>query len=697
MSRITALLALLFFSAAQAQLKRVDTLEYAYPLDIVVTAPRMSAPVKEIPFPVSLIDSTTMRNLPRSIALDEFTHLVPGLKVDNQSNGMRVHVSMRGQGILTERGIRGIRILYDGIPINDPTGFAPDLFDVNPAAVERAEVLRGPAASLYGGSASGGIINIVTQRSPPTPLSGEAGTTYGSNNFWKAFGQAGGDVDKVNYRLSVARALGDGYRQHTHFRWDNAYGKAVFTPTEYLSLTPIIGWTDSYHENPEGITLEQYFQNPLQANPDAIPYNEYLQTNRTTLGLTGIILPAKNHELRLTAFSKRTLFTEANNRTFNDRTIVSPGTSLQYGYSPDGPEDFLKNSLNLGVDLQWQTVDEKRVDNLYSRRGQTTRSNERIRQRAIGLYVIDKIGIGGEWNVMLSLRYDAIRNALEDLFRDPYDLSGSADFQKITGRAGVTYSPRQEINLFANVGQGFLPPATEELAQNPDNFGGFNKHLTFSTSLGIDLGVRGTWKDLLCYDMTGFLLKTENDFDRYRITDPLRIQETFYRNAGSSRRFGMEAYGRWTPTGPLQVQVAYTYSHFIYTNTDSTRILMDDPAVVKYIVSGNSLPNSPAHQLCIDLQYDFPIGLSVGLGTETVSRAYIDGANIESEAVAGYTLIGARVTYGWHIAGLRGEIRLQGRNLGDVRYVAFSEPDPGGNAYQPGPGREIFAGLSIRL
>jgi iron complex outermembrane receptor protein len=691
-------IAMLFlFSTAHAQLERSDTLEYIYPMDIVVTAPRMSAAVKEVPFSASIIDRATIRDIPRSIAFDEPMKFVPGVKVDNQSNGMRVHVSMRGQGILTERGIRGIRILYDGIPVNDPTGFAPDLFDVDFNSVDRMEVLRGAAASIYGGSASGGIVNILTRNSPPTPLSGEAGATYGSNKFWKAFGQFGGNVDEVNYRLSFSRTMGDGYREHTHFWGDNLYGKATYTPTSSVSITPLFGWTNTYHENPEGINLEQYQQDPRQANPDAIPYNEYLQTNRSTVGVTGTILLSKDHELQFTGYSKRTLFSEANNRTFNDRTIQAPGTSLQYTYTTGGPEEPLRNSLNIGTDLQWQTIDEKRVDNLHSVPGDTVRSHERIWQRGTGLFVIDKLGIGPEWDVMLSLRYDAIHNELEDLLKSPYDLSGSADFEKPTGRIGATYSPLQELNLFANVGQGFLPPATEELAQNPDNFGGFNTHLTFATSIGVDLGVRGTWRNQLYYDVTGFYLNTENDFDRYRISDSLRNQETFYRNAGSSRRYGVEVYSRYTPIEPLQIQIAYTYSHFIYTNTDPIRVVMDDPADVKYIVEGNSLPNSPKHQLLVDLQYTFPVGITVGAGTETLSKAYIDGANVESEAVPGYTLINMRLIYGWHVGGLHGEVSLQGRNLGNVTYVAFSEPDPGGNAYQPGPAREFFGGIRVRL
>ncbi len=695
--RLAAGLALLLCSAAHAQLRKTDTLEYTYPIDIIVTAPRMSAPVKEIPFPITIIDRAALRDLPRSVAFDEFTSLVPGMKVDNQSNGMRVHVSMRGQGILTERGIRGIRLVYDGIPINDPSGFAPDLFDVDPNTVDRVEVLRGPAASFYGGSASGGIVNILSRNSPPEPLTGEAGTAYGSNNFWKAFGQIGGIANAVNYRLSISRTMGDGFREHTHFWGDNVYAKGTYTPTGSVSLTPIFGWTNTYHENPEGITLDQYLQDPRQANPDAIPYNEYLQTNRSTVGLTGIALLGDSHVLQFSAYSKHTIFTEANNRTFNDRTIGAPGISAQYSYSAGDAEGSLRNALTVGADLQWQTIDERRVDNLLSQRGDTLRSSERIRQRGVGLFVIDKVDIGTAWNVMLSLRYDAIHNQLDDLLRSPYDLSGNADFEKPTGRIGITFSPLQDLNLFANVGQGFLPPATEELAQNPDNFGGFNRHLTSATSIGADLGVRGSWKDILSYDVTGFYLKTENDFDRYRITDPLRIQETFYRNAGSSRRFGVELYSRWTPIEFLQIQAAYTYSHFMYTNTDSIRVLMDDPANVKYILNGNLLPNSPVHQLCTDFQYAFPAGFSVGLSTETLSKTYIDGANIESEAVAGYTLFSVRLAYSWNVAGLRGELTLQGRNLGDVTYVAFSEPDPGGNAYQPGPGREFFAGIRIQL
>jgi iron complex outermembrane receptor protein len=323
------MLLVLVIHVGLSQTPRKDTLEFKYP-EVVVTGSRMTLPLKEIPFSTSIVGPEVVQTLSRAVAMDEALKLVPGVKVDNQANGGRVHLSIRGQGILTERGIRGIKILLDGIPLNDPTGFAPDFFDVDYAALERIEILRGPAASIYGGSASGGIINIATQNAQNVPISGDAAFTGGSNGFWKAFGQFGGSAPAINYRVSLSRTMGNGYRDHTHF-WSNiAYGKATWTPSASFQLNPVFSRSETFHENPEGINLDQYKQNARQANPDAIPFNEYLATNRTTVGTTGSLRFGERQSLDFAAYVKGTLFTEANNRTFNHRTISTPGASIQY-------------------------------------------------------------------------------------------------------------------------------------------------------------------------------------------------------------------------------------------------------------------------------------------------------------------------------------------------------------------------------
>src|SRR5512140_1858910 len=161
-------------------------------IDVTVTAPRIEIPLKENPAATSVVTEEELKSMPRSVGAEEALMLVPGVKVDNQADGERVHLSIRGQGLLTERGVRGITVLLDGLPLNDPTGLAPDLFDVDWAAVQRIEVLRGSASALYGGGSSGGVINITTRDGGAAPLTGQASLEAGEYSFFKPYAEVGG-------------------------------------------------------------------------------------------------------------------------------------------------------------------------------------------------------------------------------------------------------------------------------------------------------------------------------------------------------------------------------------------------------------------------------------------------------------------------------------------------------------------------
>jgi len=123
--------------------------------NIVVTAPRVEIPLKQNPAATTVVESPLLNNLPRTIALDEVMKMVPGVKVDHQADGERVHVSIRGEGILTERFTRGIQAMVDGIPLSDPSGYISDFYDVDWSTVRRIEVLRGPAAAFLAAAPQG--------------------------------------------------------------------------------------------------------------------------------------------------------------------------------------------------------------------------------------------------------------------------------------------------------------------------------------------------------------------------------------------------------------------------------------------------------------------------------------------------------------------------------------------------------------
>ncbi len=651
--------------------------------EIVVTAPRMEVPLRENPAATTVVGRETLATMPRAVAADEALKLVPGVKVDNQADGERVHLSIRGQGILTERGIRGITVLLDGLPLNDPTGFVPDLFDVDWAEVSRIEVVRGPSSALYGGGSAGGIVSIVTRDGGEAPVSGDVRLSAGSHGFWRTLVAAGGSTDGMDYRVSASRTMGDGYRVHTAFAGTNLYGKFRLHDTDSLKLTAIVAGTSYFNQNAEGLNIEQVHSNPRQPNPDALTFNEFQRTRRGTAGLVGSVALADNQDLGFSLYFRHTQYKESVPSSVDHRAYDTPGALVQYTIRGDALG--VRHNFTLGADLGWQDIDDYRRPNEgRAVEGPEILSDQSISQRGKAFWAMDRVEVGGPWTVVLGVRHDDITNELTDnLKTGGVDLSGSTDFSRTTGRIGVAWSPGPGFGAYASWGQGFLPPATEELANNPAGLGGFNRGLEPATSHGYEVGVRGEAAERFTYDVSIFRLLTSNDFGRFRI--PSRPLETFYDNAGSSRRTGIEALLGWLPVDDVTVRLAYTYSRFDYST-----VVFDG---VTY--AGTGLPNSPEHQAYLDAEVRLAPGLTVGAGAELLTRAYIDPTN--TTWIGGYTLLDARLSWAFEALGHEASLLLAGRNLTGRSYVAFTEPDPDGNSYQPGPTRELFAGVTLHL
>ena len=664
-------------------------------VEIVVTAPRVEIAPKANPAATTVVETQILQAMPRTIAIDEALKLAPGVKVDNQADGERVHLSIRGQGILTERGTRGIKTLVDGIPLNDPSGFVSDFFDLDWATVKRIEVLRGPAAAFYGSGSSGGILNILTRDGGSQPIAGTGFFSGGSYNFYKGLAEAGGTAGPMNYRLSGSGLSGHGYRDHTKFWADNFYGKFRFDAAPTVKFTAILGWTDFFNENAEGLNLDWFSADPSgqrkKANPDSYTYNEYQKTGRFTGGMTGTISLGGNTDLALTAYFRHTKYAESVPSSLIHRDYDTPGLSLQLNHNAG--EGWLKNHLSVGADFGWQTIDELKHPNLGNAvEGPEILSDQMMSQSGAGAFVLDRVELGPQWGVSLSLRYDKVTNKLDDhLQAGGIDLSGNASFDKATGRLGVTWNPLPDFGLYASWGTGFLPPGTEELVNNPYALGGYNTQLVSATSNGKEVGGRGSISESLTYDVALFYLATDHDFGRYRMAS--RPLETFYGNVGSTSRYGLETFLAWYPIEPLALRLAYTYSHFKY---DSVQTL---DAGVTY--KGTWLPNSPQHQLYLDGEYKITPAWTAGAALEYVSSWYIDSTNRVFPNGYGrtdpYTLVHVRLGYKFEMAGMPWEILLSGRNIFGVEYFAFTEPDPDGNSYQPAPTAEVTLGLRIRF
>ncbi len=125
---------------------------------LTITSSRTPQKISETGRGITVIDGKLFKQLPVN-SIDELLKYVPGVEV--QSRG-----PMGAQSDIVMRGgtFQQVLVLLDGIKLNDPlTGHFSSYIPVAPSEIERIEVLRGPAAAIYGAEAVGGVINIITK------------------------------------------------------------------------------------------------------------------------------------------------------------------------------------------------------------------------------------------------------------------------------------------------------------------------------------------------------------------------------------------------------------------------------------------------------------------------------------------------------------------------------------------------------
>ncbi len=697
-------------SMSFAQNKKQDTVNVD---EIIITANRIPILLKNNPGAVSLVLPEALEIMPKTIGAEEALRLVPGVRIDNQHNGERVHVSIRGQGILTERGLRGIGVLLDGIPLNDPSGFVSDLYDIDWANLQKIEVLRGPSAGLYGSGGSAGILNITSLSGGSKPFGGIFTQSFGTNGFYKMRLGLNGTKDIADYGISFSNAGGNGYRDHQAFRSDKLYEKLTLHLSDKFSVTQILSHIDYFHQNPEGLNLSQS-DNPKQANPDACPFNEYQKTNRTTFGFTGDYEINKANSLKSYAYYRTSDYKETSNKCAEYRNTDDAGAGLQYNFKLKTGQ--IHHVFGVGADYKYQNIDMyklqsaadlNRVESIDDTNIETDSllANQIISQSGIGVFALYRFELG-RFNILANIRYDDISNELTNKMLSLDSAATDMDFTRTTFRLGASYNFSDFITFYADFSGGFIPPSTEELAANPLGYSGFNTNLVPATSVSFESGIRGNLGDNIFYDITGFRTDTENDFFRFKQSGRGN-QEVFYGNAGNSTRYGIETYLTVNILKDLKFSAAYTFADYQYVSAEINPVYTDTAYVLtKPPADGQYLPNSPKHQLYAELVYRFK-DFKISLGTEyqsewaiyTDADAYNDKLDqtVYQNWQDGFNLYNAELSYNLKLKNLSAEFIFSARNFTGESYMAFTEPDPDGNSYQPGPKQEFFGTLKIRF
>src|SRR6476619_722715 len=181
----------------------------------------------DLPYAVTVQTPDSMRPGQRHLSLDDALWLVPGLTVSNRNNPAQdPRISIRGFGARSAFGVRGIRVLRDGIPLTLPDGQTPvDFLDLE--SVGSVEVMRGSASSLYG-NAGGGVVDLRTSEPLPVPVSGAARYWTGAFGTRRFVATADGSANGFGYQGTVARTESDGYRDYSRQRTTNGFGRLSY-------------------------------------------------------------------------------------------------------------------------------------------------------------------------------------------------------------------------------------------------------------------------------------------------------------------------------------------------------------------------------------------------------------------------------------------------------------------------------------
>lgn len=244
--------------------------------------------------PVSITKLTaTELKRGQGIFLDDVIQTsVPGVQMNRRtvSGGQQFNIRGYGNGSRGTRGInsnfdgQGYKVYLNGIPVTDAEGITT-LDDVDYASIGNAEIVKGPAGTLYGQAIAGAINFKIT-----APEKGK--TTIGQNIMLGNYGlqrfttQLTASGERSSLLLTYGKQKSDGFSIHNKSHKDFVNFVGEFQPNEKQSVTTYVGYTDSYDQRLGELTLTQYQTKDYSGNPEYIKRDAHSHVSTFRAGLS---------------------------------------------------------------------------------------------------------------------------------------------------------------------------------------------------------------------------------------------------------------------------------------------------------------------------------------------------------------------------------------------------------------------------
>ena len=659
---------------------------------VTVSATRGLDRLFDVPASANVIDGQTIRDGQPAINLSESLVRVPGVFAANRNNyAQDLQLSSRGYGARAAFGVRGVRLYQDDIPATMPDGQG-QTGSFSLLSAKRIEVLRGPFSTLYG-NASGGVVSVYTEDGTAVPIVNFTASlgSYGTSIVGvKATGIANG----VGYVAAFSNFDTDGYREHSSALRQIANAKLTFDATESTHVTLIAN--SQYQprtQDPLGLTYAQWQADPRQADPVAVLFDTNKTINQMQGGVAVDQVLNASTSLRVTAYGGQRQV-----RQYLALSGVGPTSSggvvdLDRNFEGVGARVIYRGNL---LDRPWTLnvgVDADRLHELRQGYVNNNGSLGALRRNEDDSVTSGDIYAEAQWDVLpavsvtLGVRssqvhYDSVDHYI--VGTNPDD-SGSRTYYNTSPVAGVVWHAMENLNFYASYGQGFETPTFAEMAYQPVG-PGLNLALDPATSTAYEIGMKWFPTARQRVNLAAFTATTDQEI----VINTATGGRTTYRNASKTNRRGFEAEWDADLGYGITAHANYTYLLAEFADPYASGI----PPVIT--PAGSRLPGVPPQQVFGVLGWTPGgyWGFNAAAEVQYVGRVYANELN--TAFAPAYTLGNIRFGLAQDVERFKFTEYVRVNNIANVNYVgSVIVGDTNGRYYEPAPGRNWYAGVSI--
>lgn len=623
----------------------------------------------------------------------------PGIYARSTAGQYSPKLSIRGSGLASPLGVRGVVLLRDGLPLNQSDG-ALDPAYADSFNARYMEIYRGANALRYGAATLGGAINLIS----PTGYSHSGLETHleaGSNDYLRVQTRAGQVFDNgLDAFASVSRYQTDGSVPQAEQKITRFYGNLGFMIGERSSGRLHVNYAQMRQEVSSPLTRAQLHGNASLDNPAPNWPNHRIKTkphlrlayqhsihygddDRITLGayhtdttfdLLGTLVPieyrARDHGVSVRGEIKRTLGGRDNHFTWG--FSHAQGSSNSQTYGPFVPPPSL-SQLADPTPQQYEDIKATaEITQLYL-------ENSYALTPRLALIAAAQAVTAKRKREIIALRNPSPQIPSSPFYQHFKNVDHSERYNGWSPKLGLLWQVNDHSQLYTNLSRSYEPPSLIEF---------YNDHGTTAAQKATtwEVGVRGG--EQTHWDAAVFYSRVKNEL--LRIPHPDNSKPYMGGNIPRTVHAGLEfqLYGELSTEalpGTVDWGLSYTLNHFRHKNDDT--------------FNNNRLPVIPQHFGSAHVNYQHPSGVYLGPDVEFASSVYADQAN--TLKAPGYGVV--NFTLGYAHPSRRFTVFLNARNLADKHYAASTEfiakPKPQAKttqaAFNPGLERALFVGAKI--